>query len=268
MGFPMETETEALLSEHIAAVMMPMFMDRGLISLKALRLGLEQRTGLDLSGCKPHIRCRAEQAMETIMSSMVVGCGLSKLPTDKLAELRNPYVGVWQPCWSRAGCEENRKGSLYRSASSILGPVPPEKLARGRILFHWMGDQCDDCEKTWCSQGGVQSDDACWELVCLGYGIQPHTRGRLPSDSMVGGGDVLTASFSDTGIGIGQGAATRIARGQFGIGDKIVGSVSERIRQLTARCGGCERFGVCGAGKGGTRPVGTSWTPAAFVDAG
>ena len=48
MGFAMETETDALLSEHIAAVMMTMFVEHGLISLKALRLCLEQRTGLDL----------------------------------------------------------------------------------------------------------------------------------------------------------------------------------------------------------------------------
>ena len=43
--------------------------------------------------------------METITSSMVVGCGLGRLSADKLAELRNPYVGVWEPCLTRANCE-------------------------------------------------------------------------------------------------------------------------------------------------------------------
>ncbi|CAE7569509.1 unnamed protein product [Symbiodinium sp. CCMP2456] len=236
----METETDALLTEHIAAVIMPMFVEHGLISLKALRLCLEQRTGLDLSGCRARIRYLAEQVMETITSSMVVGCGLGRLSADKLAELHNPYVGVWEPCLTQANCEAGRTSFSFRCASDVLGPVPAQKLARGRILFHLLGDHCDVCEKPWCSQSGVQIDNACWELLCQEYGIQPHTGGQLPSDNTVGGGDVLNASFDETGVEKHHGTAKHVACRQFTIGDKIVGSVLERIRQLAGRCTGSQ----------------------------
>ena len=268
MGFAMETETDALLSEHIAAVMMPMFVEHGLISLKALRLCLEQRTGLDLSGCRAHIRYLAERVMETITSSMVVGCGLGRLSADKLAELRNPYVGVWEPCLTRANCEVGQTSFSFQCDSDVLAPVPAQTLARGRILFHLLGDHCDEREKPWCSQSGVQIDNACREPLCLEYGIQPHTGGQLPSDNAVGGGDVLNASFDETGVAKHQGTAKQLDLGQFTIGDKIVGSVLERIRQLAGRCAGSQVARVCSAGKGSTRPVGTRLTCAALVDAG
>ncbi|CAE7947799.1 TBA [Symbiodinium sp. KB8] len=208
----METETDAWLSEHIAAVMMPMFVEHGLISLKALPLCLEQRTSLDLSGCRAHIRYLAERVMETITSSMVVGCGLRRLSADKLAELRNPYVGVWEPCLTRANCEAGRTSFSFQCASDVFAPVPAQTLARGRILFHLLGDHCDECEKPWCSQSGVQIDNACWEPLCLEHGIQPHTGGQLPSDNAAGGGDVLNASFDETGVAKHQGSLLAAAQ--------------------------------------------------------
>ncbi|CAE7187074.1 TBA [Symbiodinium necroappetens] len=139
MGFAMETETDALLSEHIAAAMMPMFVEHGLISLKALRLCLEQRTGLDLSGCRAHIRYLAERVMETITSSMVVGCGLGRLSAGKLAELRNPYVGVWEPCLTRANCEVGRASFSFQCDSDVLAPVPAQTLAGdGSFSIYWV----------------------------------------------------------------------------------------------------------------------------------
>ncbi|CAE7294460.1 TBA [Symbiodinium microadriaticum] len=149
-----------------------------------------------ISGCRAHIRYLAERVMETITSSMVVGCGLGRLSADKLAELRNPYVGVWEPCLTRANCEVGRTSFSFQCDSDVLAPVPAQTLARGRILFHLLGDHCDEREKPWCSQSGVQIDNACWEPLCLEYdGIQPHTGGQLPSENAVGGGDVLRAGF-------------------------------------------------------------------------
>ena len=171
-------ETNALLNEHMYAVMVPMLVEHGAISLKSLRLSLERRTGSDLSGCKVHIRHMAEQAVETIMSSVVLGCGLSRLSSDKLVELRNPYVGVWETCWSRVGWEAE-------GVHNVLELVPDEKLDRGRILFHSLSDHVHECNKPWGNQGGVQVVNVCWELFCLEHGIQPHqTDEQRPSDKL------------------------------------------------------------------------------------
>lgn len=57
-------------------------------------------------------------------------------------------------------------------------------------------------------QVGVQMGNACWELYCLEWGIQPH--GQMPSDKTIGGEDDSFGTFlSETG------AAKHVPRAVF-----------------------------------------------------
>ena len=101
----------------------------------------------------------------------------------------------------------------------------------------------------------LQGDRQCWlSAPCPVFGIQPHPGGQLPSNNTGSGGDVLNAPFNSTAI-----CAKHIARrSRLGI--------RSWIRQLAGRFTGSHGFGVCSAGKRGTRtrPVGTSLTRAAL----
>ena len=114
----MSNRTAAMLKEHISTVV-SVLVEHEAISLKALRVVLEQRMGRDLAGWKRQIRRIAEQAVQeiTITSSMTRGCNLSRLPTHKLAELRN--IGVWEPCWTTVRCEDSRGRFLFKRAGDL-----------------------------------------------------------------------------------------------------------------------------------------------------
>merc|ERR1712013_877447 len=55
-----------------------------------------------------------------------------------------------------------------------------------------------ECISVHVGQAGVQMGNACWELYCLGHGIQPD--GQLPSDKSTAD-DSFSTFFSETGAG-------------------------------------------------------------------
>merc|ERR1712018_249093 len=57
-----------------------------------------------------------------------------------------------------------------------------------------------ECISVHVGQAGCQIGNTCWELYCLGHGIQPD--GQMPSDKTIGGGDdSFNTFFSETGSG-------------------------------------------------------------------
>merc|ERR1711924_369376 len=135
-------------------------------------------------------------------------------------------------------------------------------------------------------QAGIQVGNACWELFCLEYGIQPD--GQMPSDKTIGGGDdAFNTFFSETGAGKHvprcvmvdleptvvdevrtgtyrqlyhpeqlisgkEDAANNYARGHYTIGKEIVDLVLDRIRKLADNCTGLQGFLLFNAVGGGT----------------
>ena len=91
------------------------------ISLRQLRVHLQESMGVDLASQKAAIRRMAEQTVEDMTSGLKV----SSLPTDCLAQMRSPWIGEWEPC-----------------ARIVDGSIAVEGRERGRQLFtplHDMG---------------------------------------------------------------------------------------------------------------------------------
>ena len=145
---------------QVVAVM----MDGGAVSLKALRLQLEQRLGT----CLYHRRADIKHFAEQPVVQQELGYSFETLPAPKLAKLRDPYVGTWEEV-----------------------PLVVRQLDRGRILYQSLHDHQGN------SLGDVQFDTACWELFCLEHGILPE--GQLPSDKMVGSISILYQSLDHLG---------------------------------------------------------------------
>ena len=149
----MHVLTQDLVDQAVTAL-----FEHEAVSLKALRVLLQRRTGINLTPIRSRIRQLAEQSVE----SMIGGLDVKTLPTQNLLAVQK--LAEWEPL-----------------------PLDLEKHERGRSLFHSLSDQFDDSEKSWGRQNDVQVGSTCWELFCLEQGIQPD--GQLPSDKTAGDGD-------------------------------------------------------------------------------
>ena len=119
---PIQVLTQDLV-DHAVAVL----FEHGAVSLKALRLFLQRRTGTNLISMRSRIRQLAEQTVE----SMTGGLDVKTLPAQGLAEIRK--IAVWEPV-----------------------PVDLEKHDRGRCLFESLNDHCGDSAESCGNQGDVQ----------------------------------------------------------------------------------------------------------------
>ncbi|OLQ13125.1 Tubulin alpha chain [Symbiodinium microadriaticum] len=161
---PIQVLTQDLV-DHAVAVL----FEHGAVSLKALRLFLQRRTGTNLISMRSRIRQLAEQTVE----SMTGGLDVKTLPAQGLEEIRK--TAVWEPV-----------------------PVDLEKHDRGRCLFESLNDHCGDSAESCGNQGDVQIGNPFWELFCLERGIQPD--GQVPLAQTVGDDDgAFTTSFPVTG---------------------------------------------------------------------
>ena len=141
-------------------------LDEGTVSLKAVRLQLEQRLGTSLY----HRRAEIKHFAQQFVVQQEMGYRVKTLPAHMLAKVRSPYVGNWEPV--------------------PLGLRQPD---RGRSLFQSLGDQLS------VSHGNVQLNTACWEIFCVELGSL--LDGPLPSDKTIGGGDgAFTTFFRDVRV--------------------------------------------------------------------
>ena len=85
---------DAALREHVCHAI-PMLIELGQISLRALRGELEGRIGASLISWRSHLKALALQ----VATAFLEGVKLEQLPADRLAAIRDPFVGVWQ-CFS------------------------------------------------------------------------------------------------------------------------------------------------------------------------
>ncbi|CAL1144545.1 unnamed protein product, partial [Cladocopium goreaui] len=138
----------------------------------------------------------------------------------------------------------------------------------------------ETAEAAWVPEAGEFSPDIlCWELFCLGHGIQPD--GQMPSDKTIGRQQLVLVSLMTfilrrswteeptvvdevrTGtyrqlfhpeqlISGKEDAANNFARGHYTIGKEIVDLVLDRIRKLADNCTGLQGFCVYNACGGGT----------------
>merc|ERR1712107_975208 len=141
-----------------------------------------------------------------------------------------------------------------------------------------MGITMRECISVHIGQAGVQIGNACWELYCLGHGIQPD--GCMPSDKAFGD-DSFQTFFSETGSGKHVPRAlfvdleptvideTRVgtcqlyhpeqlingkedAANNYASGKEIVDFVLDRIRKLADQCTGLQGFLLFDSFGGGT----------------
>ena len=106
------------LTQELVARAVVEVRQNGFVSLRALRVFLKRYANTSLVSCKALIRRMAEEAV----NSWVAPSELISLPQERIAELRNPYVGIWEPCHLAAACRPSA--------------VPP----RGMLLFTMMHD--------------------------------------------------------------------------------------------------------------------------------
>lgn len=136
-------------------------------------------------------------------------------------------------------------------------------------------------------QAGVQSGNACWELLCLEHGISPEGLIEKKPGNIPGKSDSTSTFFSETGTGrkvpravfvdleptvideVRNGnykqlfhpeqlingkedAANNYARGHYTVGKEIIETVLDRIRRLADNCNGLQGFLIFHAFGGGT----------------
>merc|ERR1711890_172145 len=147
-------------------------------------------------------------------------------------------------------------------------------------------DKMRECISVHVGQAGVQMGNACWELYCMGHGIQPD--GQLPAvEAGKPQDDSFSTFFSETGSGkhvpravfldleptvideIRTGtyrqlfhpeqmvsgkedAANNYARGHYTVGKEIIDLVLDRIRKLADNCTGLQGFLIFHSFGGGT----------------
>ena len=176
-----------------------------------------------------------------------------------LRELRRGHV-----------CDGYAQGNRHQNTHqgyghSRIAPVLVEDPGRKLVLWSTQSYVCDGYAQGNRHQNtaGIQIGNACWELFCLEYGIQPD--GQMPSDKTIGGGDdAFNTFFSETGAGKHvprcvfvdleptfvdevctgtyrqlfhpeqlisgkEDAANNFARGQYTIGNEIVDLILDRI---------------------------------------
>ena len=92
------------------------------VSLRELRLVLQDRTCIGLTSQKSFIRQVAEHTFATLTS----GLDLMHLPLEQVARLRDPYVGRWEPLCS----------TVATGAASAVVPC----MTRGSVLFTELHD--------------------------------------------------------------------------------------------------------------------------------
>ena len=100
----------------------PQTMENGCISLRALRGKLEENSGLSLVPWKHEIKELAHQ----VVAELTTGCELGRLAAETLSALRDPHVGLWEPCHVAVGgatSAETRGRQLFTRLHDVAGCV-------------------------------------------------------------------------------------------------------------------------------------------------
>ena len=125
------------------------------ISLRGLRMALQECGGINLESRKAEIKCRAIQALE----NLTMGVSITKLSHDHLTRIPDPYKGVWEPC-GHSAVERTAMGE-----------------SRGRDLFVSLTDWCEgshacaltDCEHIVSQLGNIvesKVEDTAMSCAC------------------------------------------------------------------------------------------------------
>ena len=173
---------DAALREHICHAI-PILMEHGQISLRALRGELEGRIGASLLSWRSHLKALAL----LVATAFLEGVKLEQLPADRLAAIRDPFVGVWQcfsdvsgvgtskfPCNSRGQFLFTEVHDLVRTSGNALdGLQGSHGFADGvqaRLhdgMQNFVKTVTDmtatvEVEDMWCVQGRAQATEAKW----------------------------------------------------------------------------------------------------------
>ena len=122
-----------LTQDIMTSAVMKLASAQGMISLRGLRLALQDKVCINLEGRKEEIRHKTEKAVEDLTMGLPM-----QLHPSRTELVRNPYHGVWEPC----------------------GAVPETRNTRGRLLFTDLHD-CRPVEslKRWQAAPFGKSDD-------------------------------------------------------------------------------------------------------------
>ena len=187
------------LQEHLSAVL-PSFLQHGEISLKGLRLVLEQRMGVDLTGHKTAIRCFAERAV----SGQAELAGYSAWPArDRgrqlfaserfhvTADVTKCWRGSWESLTPSGTAEVLCKQSIfvhtcYRkflNVVELLDKGENHQHQQGRLVGYGSGRQCqhDGREGAHAGQPTRLSDGS----ACLFRGAAPAWRSEDLRDGVI-----------------------------------------------------------------------------------
>ena len=140
---------DARLQEHISSAI-PLVLQQEGVSLRGLRLLVQQRLSADLSARKANIRWLAEKAVDAWSE----GYYLPKLSASTLADLRSSVARIWEPLPRFV----DRGRSLFMSLSDVPEGLPAGMLRRSLADKPMVGDCQLQDEIRWSTEAAVQDE--------------------------------------------------------------------------------------------------------------